>query len=69
MVKFIDNIICCLMADVSDSSMTSQEALLANLDKTDEEFALKLYKDSNTMAFKTQIYKRKSIVLPITPLI
>ena len=44
------------MADISDSSKISQKAPLANLDKTDKEFALKLYKDSNIVASKTQIH-------------
>ncbi len=42
-VKFIDSIICCSMADIS-------------LNETDEEFALKLYKDSNAIASKTQVH-------------
>lgn len=33
-----------------------QEAWLANLNKTDEDFALKLYKDSNAFISKTQIH-------------
>lgn len=44
------------MADVSDSEKTSQKASTASLDKTDQEFALKLHKDSNTVASKIQIY-------------
>lgn len=53
MVKFIDNIICCSIMDVLDFKKTSQEAPLVNLDKTDEKFALKLYKKSNTVSSKT----------------
>ena len=56
MVKFIDNIICCSIADISDSSKIIQKALSANLDKINEKFALKLYKNSNTIVSKTQIY-------------
>ena len=56
MIKFIDNIIYYSIADISDFSETSQEASSANLDKADEEFALKLYKNSNTITSKTQIH-------------
>ena len=41
------------MTDISNSSKINQKAPLANLGKTDEEFALKLYKDSNTVVSKT----------------
>lgn len=56
MVKFIDNIICYLMADILDSKETSQKVLSVSLAKTDEEFALKLHKNNNTVASTTQIY-------------
>lgn len=35
---------------------TSQEVLLAGLDKTDKKFTLKLYRDSNAIISKTPIY-------------
>lgn len=45
-VKFINNTICCSMADVPIAKETSQKALAASLDsnRTEEEFVLKLYK-------------------------
>lgn len=33
-----------------------QEALSVSLNETDKDFALKLYKDSNAIIFKTQIH-------------
>lgn len=35
---------------------TNKETRSSSLDKTYKKFALKLYKDSNTIIFKTQIY-------------
>lgn len=49
MVKFNNNIICYLMADLLDYKKTSQKALSGNLNKINEEFALKLYKDINSV--------------------
>lgn len=46
MVKFIDNIICFSMTNISDSKKINQEALLVSSDKPDEKYALKLYKNS-----------------------
>lgn len=56
MVKFIDNIICCSMADVPIAEKTSQETPSASLDKTKEKFVLKLYKNSNAIASRTQVH-------------
>lgn len=56
MMKFIDNIICCLIANFLDFEKTSQEALLPSLNKTNKKFSLKLYQDSNTVTSKTQIH-------------
>lgn len=53
MIKFIDNIICCLIVDVLMTQKTSQKALFINLDTTNKTFALKLYKNSNAVTFKT----------------
>lgn len=53
MVRFINSIISCSMANVLLTKNISQEALSACLNKTDEEFTLKLYKDNNTVAHKT----------------
>lgn len=44
------------MTDVSDVEETNHKALLVSLNKIDEEFALKIYKDSNIIASKTQIH-------------
>lgn len=52
-VKFIDNIIYYLITDISMTKKISQEALLASLDETDKEFALKLYTNSNAVASNT----------------
>ena len=56
MIKFIDNIICSLMSVVSIAKKTSQKALSVSLNKTNEEFALKLYRNSNIIVSKTQIH-------------
>lgn len=55
-MKCIDNIICCLIIDILDFEKTSQKAPSASLDKTNKEFIIKLYKDSNIVISKTQIY-------------
>lgn len=52
-VKFIDNIICYLMVDILNCKEKNQEAPSTSLDKTDGEFTLKLYKDSNFIASTT----------------
>lgn len=67
-IKLINIIICYSMADillfkVIDKEVLSKNVLLfknisykvslLSLNKTDKEFALKLYKDNNTIAFKT----------------
>lgn len=54
MVNFIDSIICCSMGDILASKNMHQEAPLASLNEFNEEFALKLYKNSNFVASKTQ---------------
>lgn len=56
MEKFIDKIISCSIVDVSIGEDINREALSAKLDKTNEEFVLKLYKDSNTITSRIQIY-------------
>lgn len=56
MVKFIDNIICYLMADIPIAEIISQEAPSVSLDKTNKKYALKLYKDSNAIASRTQVH-------------
>ena len=56
MVRFIDSIICYLMEDAFSIKDINQEATSANPNKTDKKFALKLYKNSNVVAFKTQIH-------------
>lgn len=56
MMKFIDNIICYLIVDVLDWKKASRKALSASLDKTNGEFTLKLYKNSNFIAFTIHIY-------------
>lgn len=43
-------------ANVLSSKYISHETASASLNKTDTEFALALYKDSNIIAFKTQVY-------------
>lgn len=53
MIKFINNIIYCVMLDLSMAEKMSQKASSVNLNKTDKEFALKLYKDSNAIIFMT----------------
>lgn len=39
-IKFIDNIVCYLIADLTLSENFKSEALLASLDPTNEDFAL-----------------------------
>lgn len=56
MVKFINNIICCPMADILNYKKTSQKVLSTSLDKTHGEFTLKLYKDNNFIVFTIQIH-------------
>lgn len=46
-VKFIDNIVYYLIADVMSFEDIKSEILSANFDKTNEDFTLKLYKNSN----------------------
>lgn len=53
MVKFLDNIICCSIIDLSMAEETSWKPPSASLNKTNEEFSLKLYKDSYAVASKT----------------
>ncbi len=69
MLQFIDTIIFCFLANKSSSENIEQEvptvdvllpvgyeALSASQDKTDAEFALALYRDSNVVASKTQVH-------------
>ncbi len=69
MLQFIDTIIFCSLADQSLSQNIEQEvpaadvlspvgheAPSASLDEIDAEFALALYRDSNAVASKTQVY-------------
>lgn len=59
------------MSDITIVEETCQEAPSASLDKTDKEFALKLYKDSNAIyASKTQIqlFRIIQLVLSMEPL-
>lgn len=55
-VRFIDNIVYYLIADITLSEDIKFEAPSANLDKTDKNFALKFYKDNNTVVSKIQIH-------------
>lgn len=55
MVKLIDNIVCCSIADILSTEKIKQKAPSASLNETDEDFALKLYKDSNAVASKIQM--------------
>lgn len=55
-MKFIDNIIYCSITDVSNFKKLSQKTLSASLDKINERFTLKLYKDSNIIASQIQIH-------------
>lgn len=85
MVKFIDTIICCSIPNLLSSKVIDQEALsvilllsknisykalLASLNKTNKEFALKLYKNSNSITFKMQIHSFfiMQLVLNMAPL-
>lgn len=56
MVNFIDIIICNLIINILLSKNIQQEAMSANMNKSDEKFAPKLYKNSNFVASKIQIY-------------
>ncbi len=69
MLQFIDTIISCSLADKSSSENIEQEVPAADvllpvgheapstsLDKTDAEFALTLYRDSNAIVSKTQVH-------------
>lgn len=56
LINFIDFIICCSMADLLVSENTHQEAPSVSLSESNKKFALKLNKNSNFVAFKTQIY-------------
>lgn len=56
MMKFINNIACYLITDIILTKKIKQETPSVNLNKIDKDFALKLYKYSNDIAFKTQIY-------------
>lgn len=56
MIKFVNQKICCLITDILVHEKTSCKALSTSLDKTNKKFALKLYKDNNTIIFKIQIY-------------
>lgn len=55
MVKFIDNIIFYLMANISDSEKSTQKAPSASFNETSKEFFLKQYQNSNAVVFKIQI--------------
>lgn len=56
-MKFIKNIIYYyLIVDILLFEYIKQEILSANLNKTNDVFILKLYKNSNTVASKLQIY-------------
>lgn len=56
MVKYINNIICCSMIDVPIAEIMSQKAPSVSLDKINKKYALKLYKDSNAIASRTQVH-------------
>lgn len=56
MVKFINYIICCLIADILDYEETSQKALSASFDKIDRDFTLKLYQNGNSVTSITPIH-------------
>ena len=55
MVKFIDKIICCSISD-EGSDVVGDEAPSALGSETDQEFMLKLERDSNAIATKTQLH-------------
>lgn len=56
MMKLIDNIVYCLIVDILFTKKIKQEVLSASLNNTDEDFALKFYKDSNIVVSKTEIH-------------
>lgn len=56
MMNFIDTLICCLMTNILVFKNMYQKAPSTKLNKSDKEFTLKLYKDSNFVAFKMQIH-------------
>lgn len=56
MVKFIDIICCYLIADILEAEKISEKGPSTTLDEINEEFILKLYRDSNTITFRTLVY-------------
>lgn len=56
MVKIFDNIICYLIADILLIKKIKKQTLSVSLNKIDKDFAFKLYKNSNVVAFKIQIH-------------
>lgn len=52
-LKFINNIICFFIADIIIAKDINQKVLSVKLDKTNNKFILKLYKNSNIIFFKT----------------
>lgn len=55
-MKFISNFICYLIAKILSTKKIKQEVLSVALNKIDKDFAFKLYKNSNIITSKTQIY-------------
>ena len=56
MMKFVDNIIYCSIADILASKKIIYKGPFASLTKTDKQFTQNLYNYSNTIMSKTQIY-------------
>ena len=47
---------CCSIGDIISCKNIKSDTISAILEKTDEDFALQLYKDNNIIASKTKIY-------------
>lgn len=56
MMNFIDSIIYYSMRNILIFENMRQEVLSASLNKSNEKFALKLYKNSNSIISKIKIY-------------
>lgn len=52
MIKFIYNIIYCLLNDIIISKKISHKALSTSLNKTNKEFTQKLYRENNAVTPK-----------------
>ena len=56
MIKFIDNIICCFIANVLALEEIIYEGPFAGFNETNKHLVQKLYNDSNVIISETQIY-------------